>query len=130
MSAAGLSVGLCNLWLNTLRNVPYTAPITCMQLHVGQPGAAGTSNPSAVTQRQAVTYSAGSNGGFTLTGALPLWSMAAAETITHISVWSGFDGDSDAAFLWSMALTVPQQVTTGDRYTQNSSNLTFLTQAA
>ena len=36
------AVGLCNLWLNTLRNVPYCAPITCIQLYAGMPGPNGT----------------------------------------------------------------------------------------
>lgn len=130
MSAVGLAVGLCNLWLNTLRNVPFTAPITCMQLHVGQPGPNGTANPSAVTSRVAVTFTSGNSGGFALTGALPLWNMTASETLTHVSLWSGYEGDPDAIFLWSMALTVPQQVAEGDQYSQNSANLTFLTQAA
>jgi hypothetical protein len=130
MSAAGLAPGLCNLWLNTLRNTPFVAPITCIQLHTGQPGAAGTAHPSAVTSRASATFTAGSNGGFSLTGALPIWAMTASETISHISVWSGFESDVSAVFLFSMPLTVPQQVASGDQYSQNSCNLTFLTQAA
>lgn len=130
MSSVGVAVGLCNLWLNTLRNTPYAAPITCIQLHVGIPGAAGTANPSAVTARKAATFTSGNAGAFSLTGTLPLWDMTSSETISHISVWSGFEGDPDAIFLWSMALNVPQQVADGDQYTQNSCNLTFLSQAA
>lgn len=126
----GPTTALCNLWLNTLRNTPYSAPITCIKLHVGNPGPVGLSNPSVVTIRQAALFTAGVNGSFSLTGSLPQWQMTAEEDLAAISIWSGFDGDLNAVCLWTLGLITPEQVAAGDIYQQNSANLTFLTQAA
>lgn len=129
-ATVGLSTALVAAWLNTLRNVPFTVPITCMQLHVGIPGADGTANPSAVTARSQFTLAGATSGGISITGAPPLFQMTAPETISHISVWSGFQGDTAAMFLFSMALKVPQVAANGDQYSQNTSNLTFPVRAA
>lgn len=130
MSAVGLSTALISAWFNTFRNVPFTVPITCMQLHTGVPGADGTSNPSSVIARVAFTFAGATPDGISITGNPPSWTMTGDETLSHISVWSGYESDPNAMFLFSMALKVPKTVAAGDKYTQNSSNLTFLTKAA
>lgn len=131
MSNYGPTAAQCNLWLNaSVRNTPWAAPIMCIQLHVGAPGPTGLTNVSAVTTRQAAAFTAGVNGGVALTGSLPKWAMTAEETLTSISLWSGFDGDSNAVCLWTLGLITPETVAAGDIYQQNSSNLTFLNQAA
>lgn len=131
MSNYGPTAALCNNWLNAaVRNTPWAAPITCIQLHVGAPGPTGVANLSAVTTREQAIFTAGINGGISLTGVPPQWLMTAEETLEAISVWSGFDGDSTAVCLWTMGLITSEQVANGDVYQQNSANLTFLGQAS
>lgn len=126
----GLSVGFINSFLNTLNNVGLVIPIVCVQLHVGDPGVVGTSNVSAVTSRKAASFNTASGGAIALIGASPQWSMTTAETITHISTWSGFDGDGAAQFLWSAFLLPSRSVANGDTFNLNSCNLAVSTQAA
>ena len=57
------TTNLANNWLNMLRGTAFTAPTgVYAKLHIGDPGAAGTNNASAVTTRQAVTFGAASAG--------------------------------------------------------------------
>lgn len=108
---------LANNWLNMLRGTAFTAPTaTYIKLHTADPGAAGTANPSAVTTRQAATFSAASSGALALSNS-PTFSMTATETITHISVW---DASTAGNFLWSAALTTSKSVV-------NTDTLTFTT---
>lgn len=131
MSNYGPTAAQCNYWLNaSARNTPWAAPITTFQLHIGAPGPVGTANLSAVTARQAAAFTAGVNGGISITGALPQWQMTAEEILTAVSIWSGFDGDSNAVCLYTLGLITPETVAAGDIYQQNSANLTFLGQAA
>lgn len=130
MATVGISVTLADAWLNTLSNIPFTVPMTCVQLHLGIPGAAGTSNPSAVTARSQATLNVAADGSISVTGAPAEFHMTAGETLTHISVWSGFDGDPDAVFLWSAVIRVPKTIANGDTVDLNSCDLIFLTKAS
>jgi hypothetical protein len=108
---------LANNWLNMLRAVAFTAPVaTYIKLHTADPGAAGTSNPSAVTTRQSATFSAASGGAIALSNS-PSFTMTATETITHISVW---DASTAGNLLWTAALTTSKSVV-------NTDTLTFTT---
>lgn len=108
---------LANNWLNMLRAAAFTAPAaTYVKLHTADPGAAGTSNPSAVTTRQAATFSAASGGAIALSNS-PSFTMTATETITHISVW---DASTAGNLLWTAALTTSKSVV-------NTDTLTFTT---
>jgi len=108
---------LANNWLNMLRGTAFTAPAgTYIKLHTADPGAAGTSNPSAVTTRASATFSAASAGAIALSNS-PSFTMTATETITHISVW---DASTAGNFLWSAALTTSKSVV-------NTDTLTFTT---
>lgn len=115
----GLStVNLANAWLNVLRGggngVTFTADATeNIKLHIGDPGSAGTANPSAVTTRQAATFGAAASGALALSNS-PAFSMTATETISHISVWSDI---SAGTFRWSAALTTPKAVVNTDTLT-------------
>ena len=54
MAGDGLASGLANSWLDTLQGTSYTQTTSYVQLHTGDPGAAGTSNISVgSTTRQA-----------------------------------------------------------------------------
>jgi uncharacterized protein RhaS with RHS repeats len=108
---------LANNWLNMLRATAFTAPAaTYIKLHTADPGAAGTSNPSAVTTRQSATFSAASAGAIALSNS-PSFSMTTTETITHISVW---DASTAGNLLWTAALTTSKSVV-------NTDTLTFTT---
>ena len=108
---------LANNWLNMLRATAFTAPAaTYIKLHTADPGAAGATAASAVTTRQAATFSAASAGAIALSNS-PSFTMTTTETITHISVW---DASSAGNFLWSAALTTSKSVV-------NTDTLTFTT---
>lgn len=93
-----------------------------VKLHLGDPGAAGTSNPSVVTTRSAVTFAAAASGAIALTGTNPQWSMTATESISHISVW---DASTGGNFLWSATLSVTKSVQSGDTLTLTSCGLSL-----
>lgn len=68
-----------------------------IKLHIGDPGADGTANPAANTERKAVTFLAIASPAFSgtasgdadaLTAANVEWdALPATETYSHISVW-------------------------------------------
>lgn len=121
----GLSAtGLANKILNHLTGgTAWTQPSgVYIKLHLGDPGANGTANPSAVTSRAAATFAAASAGAIALTGTNPSWSMSATETVSHISVW---DASTSGNFLWSSQLAVAKSVGSGDTLTLNSCGLTL-----
>jgi hypothetical protein len=108
---------LANNWLNMLRAVAFTAPAaTYIKLHTADPGAAGTTAASAVTTRQAATFSAASAGALALSNS-PAFTMTSTETISHISVW---DASTAGNLLWTAALTTAKSVV-------NTDTLTFTT---
>lgn len=111
MTVGFSTTNLVNNWLNMLRAVAFTAPTGIYaQLHIGDPGAAGTANPSALTTRSAVTFSAASGGALALSNT-PSFTMTATETISHVSYW---DASTSGNFLWSAALTASKSVTATD----------------
>ena len=114
---AGLAAAEANAELNTWRNTAKPAIASVyMQLHTGDPGAAGTANVSAVTTRNVITWNAPSGGSMTL-NTVGSYSMTAPETITHVSF---HDASSGGNFLQSAALTASVPVI-------NGSTLTFST---
>lgn len=117
MTAGLSSTNTAHQWLNWIRGTATTAPAgTFIELHIGDPGAAGTANPSAVTTRQSATFSAASGGAIALSNS-PAFTMTATETITHIAVWSASTAGN---FLWSATLTASKAVV-------NTDTLTFTT---
>lgn len=98
-----------------------------VQLHTGDPGAAGTANAASTSTRSAATFAAAVTGAIALNGTLPSWSMAASETISHISVW---DASSAGNFLWSAELSVAKSTDAGDTLTLNSCGLSLGTLAS
>lgn len=127
--AVGLSaVNTANAWLNVLRGTSaatFTGVTTLfVQLHTGDPGAAGTSAVSSVTTRPALNFGAASAGSQSAIATLPSWATWAGtngEIVTHISVWGASSGGT---FYYSAALTASKTVNTGDTL-----NLTALTVA-
>lgn len=112
----GVSVAnLANPVLDWLRGTaPASVPGLWAKLHIGDPGAAGTSNPSAVTTRIQVTMNAASGGSMTLSSVSGSWTMTATETITHLSI---HDASTAGNFRWSVLLTNARSVVSGDTLT-------------
>lgn len=127
MTVGLATTALANAWLNTVNNTSFAITATWVALHVGDPGAAGTANPSAVTTRQQVTFSAASGGALALSATPTAWNMTTSETITHISVWSA---SSSGTFYWSAALSVSKSVANGDTLTLNTCGLSLAPLAA
>jgi len=113
--AVGLRASIAAALLDALLNsVAYDGPTNIYaQLHVGDPGAAGTSNPATETDRQEVTFGAASGGAISNDNA-PSWtSVAAAEDYTHVSLW---DAAAAGNFLMSGTITA-NAVSAGDTFT-------------
>lgn len=115
--ATGLSAAFATSQLNVFRGTSHTAPAgVYVKLHTGDPGAAGTANPSAVTTRNQATFSAPSGNAIALSALAP-WSMTGAETITHLSMW---DASTGGNFLGSVALASAKSVVATDTLTVTS----------
>lgn len=114
--AVGISTpNVANPMLDWLRNVaPPAVPSLNVKLHTGDPGAAGTTSPSAVTARMVATMNAAAGGSMGLASISGSWNMTATETISHISVW---DDNAAGNFLFSAALLTPRNVVSGDTLT-------------
>ena len=127
MTAGLHAVNTANAWLNVLRGTTFTGLAgTFIKLHIGDPGAAGTANPAAVTTRQSATFSAAAAGAIALSNS-PAFAMTATETISHISVWSDVAAGN---FHWSAALTTPKAVVNTDTLTFTSAGVSLVPLAA
>lgn len=125
--AVGLASSFANSILEVFRNTAVSAVATpFVKLHIGDPGAAGTSNASALTTRNAVTWSAASGGSMAL-ASLAAYTMTASETISHISIWTA---STAGTFLQSAALTTPVPVINGSTLTVSSLTLSYSPLAA
>lgn len=116
--AAGQSTNHINGILNVLRGTNYTAFTPWLQLHTGDPGAAGTANVSSETDRKQPTYAAPSGG--SVTAPAVSWANwdAGDQTITHVSMW---DAATNGNFKMSAALADPKAVENGDTLNITSS---------
>lgn len=92
--AEGASVDMVNSVLSAVLQAGSSVawPEAWLQLHVGAPGAAGTSNPATEATRMLVTGQFGtdpSGGSITNDGTIGPWtSVAATEDYTHFTIWS------------------------------------------
>jgi hypothetical protein len=123
----GLAPATAAAILNIYRATNITAPAAIyMKLHIGDPGAAGTANSSAVTTRNTITWAAPSGGSMTL-ASVAGYSMTTAETITHVSFW---DSATVGTFWQSAALTASQAVINGSTLNFTSCTLSYSPLAA
>jgi hypothetical protein len=114
--AVGLSSTVANAILNALcRSTAWTEPdAVYIQLHVGDPGAAGTSNPATETDRVQATFGTNASGGaISNTAAIEWTNVAGSEDYTHFSAWSA---STSGTFLFSGVMTA-NAVTAGDTFT-------------
>lgn len=110
---AGFSATFANNCLNAIAGSSFTPPTaTWAKLHVGDPGALGTANPSSVTTREQVTWAAASGGVIIMsnTPTWGTWSGTSPELLTHLSFW---DASTSGNFIFSVALPGTVTITTG-----------------
>ena len=119
--ATGISSSLANSWLDAVgRNVSYTNSAVWIVLHIGDPGAAGTSNPATETTRKQATFSASSGGVLTSNADVTWTNIAGSQDATHFSAWTA---STSGTFLFSGTITA-NAYTAGDTYTIPSGSLT------
>ncbi|MCX4816742.1 hypothetical protein OG601_47340 [Streptomyces sp. NBC_01239] len=130
---AGLATSLVSGWLNTLRAAgsAYSAvAATYVQLHTGDPGAAGTSNISVgSTTRNSFTFASSSSGSaLALSSAPSAWTNGGtSETLTHISAWTASTGGT---LLFTVALTASKAWGSADTFTISTLTAALTPQAA
>lgn len=114
--AEGFSAAAANTALDNLGTAyPW------IKLHVGAPGAAGTSNPAAETTRKQATWAAASAGAKTSSADLSWTNVAGTEDFTHFSAWSA---SSAGNFGFSGTITA-NAVATGDTFTILTGDLDY-----
>jgi hypothetical protein len=128
--AVGLSaVNAANAFLNVYRGVTFTGVATpFIQLHTGDPGAAGTANVSVgSTTRNAIVWAAASAGSMALSS-LGAWTNGGtSETITHVTLWSA---SSAGTFYQSFTLGASQAWVSTNTLTLTTFTLNFTPLAA
>jgi hypothetical protein len=92
-----------------------------IQMHVGSPGSAGTTNGATETTRQQVTWGSATGAVLASSADLTWTSVAGSETYTHFSAWTASSGGT---FGGSGAVTA-NAVTAGDDFTAASGDVTM-----
>jgi hypothetical protein len=120
----GIAAATANGFLSTYRNTAAPAVATpFIQLHTGDPGAAGTANVSVgTTTRNAITWNAPASGSMTL-ATLGAWTNGGtSETLTHVSLWTA---STAGTFLQSFALTASQAWVSTNTFTISTFTVSF-----
>ena len=119
--ATGLSAYLCNSFLDALGNATaYSVSTVYIKLHVGDPGANGTSNAATETTRKSVSFGAASTGAIASDADISWTNIAGSQDATHFTAW---DNVSAGNFLFSGNLT-SNPYDAGDTFEIASGNLT------
>lgn len=125
--ATGISTYLANKWLDALGNATaFSVATVYVQLHVGDPGAAGTTNPATETTRKAVSFAAAASGSIASDADVTWTNIAGSQDATFFTAW---DNASAGNFLFSGSIT-GNPYTAGDTYTITSGSLTASLTAA
>lgn len=106
---AGISTAVAN---SALGNITGT-DMNDVALATGDPGTAGTTNPSNVTTRQSLTWGSASSASIAITNT-PTWSSWAGtngEVETYLTLWSA---STSGTFGGSVALSASVTMDTGD----------------
>lgn len=119
--ATGLSNYLANKFLDAVGNATsYSATNVYVKLHIGNPGAAGTTNPATETTRKLVSFSAASTGSLTSDADVSWTNIAGSEDATFFTVWDNLTAGN---FLFS-GTVAGNAYTAGDTFTIPSGSLT------
>jgi hypothetical protein len=117
--AVGMSEFTADSILNAVFNATsFSVTNVWVKLHIGDPGAAGTTNAATETTRQQVSMGApGAPSGGIVTiandAAITWTSIAGSQDATHFSLW---DASTGGNFLGSGTITA-NAYTAGDTYT-------------
>ena len=119
--ATGISSYLANAWLDAVgNNSSFAVATVYVKLHVGDPGANGTSNAATETTRKAASFAAASTGSIASDAAITWTNIAGSQDATHFTAW---DNISAGNFLFSGTITA-NAYTAGDTFTISSGALT------
>lgn len=120
--ADGLATAVANAALSTITGTD----ANYISLAIGDPGSAGTSNPSSVTTREAVTWASASSGSIAASNqpAWTSWAGTNGEVVTDIAFWNN---SSSGTFGLSMQLNSSVTMDTGDSLTLTSITITIPT---
>jgi hypothetical protein len=119
--ATGLSAYTANKFLDALGNATaFSVADVYIKLHVGDPGANGTSNPATETTRKVVTFAAAANGSIASDSAATWTNIAGSQDATHFTAWDNLTAGN---FLFSGTIT-SNPYTAGDTVTIASGSLT------
>lgn len=115
--ALGVTAAVVDGWLASF-SAPWVA------LHIGDPGATGTANPSAGSAtRLAATMSTPTDGVTSIVGTTGPWTNGGAtETLSHVSLWSAASAGN---FLGSSALTTSVAWSSAGRFTLSALTITI-----
>jgi hypothetical protein len=119
--ATGISSYLADELLDAVGNASsFSVGTVYIKLHIGDPGANGTSNPATETTRQSASFGAASAGTLTSDADITWTNIAGSEDATFFSAW---DNASAGNFLFSGSIT-GNAYTAGDTYVIPSGSLT------
>jgi hypothetical protein len=119
--ATGLSAYTANKFLDALGNATaFSVADVYIKLHVGDPGANGTSNAATETTRKVVTFATASNGSIASDAAATWTNIAGSQDATHFTAWDNLTAGN---FLFSGTIT-SNPYTAGDTVTIASGSLT------
>ena len=110
-----LSETVRNSFLNALcRNTSYANAAVWVQLHIGDPGSAGTANVAGETDRTQSTFGSVASGATIANTVAIAWtSVSTSETYSYASLWTA---STAGTFLGSAALTQSKTVNSGDNF--------------
>lgn len=112
--AEGWGVAAANSTLDTI-----SAAYPWLKLHVGAPGAAGTTSPATETTRKQITYAAANVGTITSNAQVQWTNVAGTETYSKCTFWTA----SSAGTFGFSGLVTANPVTAGDTFTINSGDV-------
>jgi len=119
--ATGVSSYLANAWLDAVGNATsFSVATVYVKLHVGDPGANGTSNAATETTRKAASFAAASSGSLASDAAITWTNISGSQDATHFTAW---DNVSAGNFLFSGTITA-NAYSAGDTFTISSGALT------
>jgi hypothetical protein len=119
--ATGLSAYTANKFLDALGNATaFSVADVYIKLHVGDPGANGTTSPATETTRKVVTFAAAANGSIASDSAATWTNIAGSQDATHFTAWDNLTAGN---FLFSGTKT-SNPYTAGDTVTIASGSLT------
>jgi hypothetical protein len=114
--ATGLHASAANTFLDA-----HAAAFPWIKFHIGDPGAAGTANAAAETDRVQASWAVASGGSIATNAELRLNGVAAAEDFTH---WTGWSAQTNGTVGWSGTVTA-DPLAAGNNFVIPSGGLTY-----